>query len=389
MIVISDYLRRRGLAQSANFLSSEAQIDTISGFLSLGQQIPGLMSSPGGFLAEWFVIFWDLYINRITRQNHQINLAGLSQQKNGNLGGGKENNIMTRLMAAIGINPNRDASTLSLEENRQLNSLMNRYGNIQHLQSAQFVNQQTTKRRNPDEIETAMRYPKIPNIGQNQSITQKPITSLHTSSSSLGKNPKIQENPIFNPDDLMASLVQGNDTKTPSTTEQLTLKSEWGPFEDKATTCCVLEDLLLVGFRNGTLAIFDITNNKLVKREKIHIQAITQIKVHSRSTIIAGSLDKTVKLISLHDRGNTLKVEELYSHGGPVYSVEIIPGRDVIVSSDGDGVVKFWSLPTKSIIKELQVFIEYNEFLRWTQMHTQQGLLNAWEIYWSSMTEIL
>lgn len=382
MIVISDYLRRRGLAQTANFLSSEAQIDTISGFLSLGQQIPGLMSSPGGFLAEWFVIFWDLYINWITRQNYQLNLGGINQQKTGNFGGGngKENNIMARLMAAIGLNPNRDVSTLSADETRQINSLLNRYGNNQQQQPTQFGNQQG-KRRNTDELDTFMRYPKTPNVGPQ--IPQKPITSLNYGGS-VGKKPKIiiHENTIFNPDDLMASLVQGNDTKTPPMSEPLTLKSEWGPFEDKATACCVLEDLLLVGFRNGTLVIFDIMNNKLVKREKIHMQAITQMKVHSRASIVAGSLDKTVKLISLQDRGNTLKIEELYSHDGPVYSVEIIPNRDVIVSSDGDGIVKFWNFTTRNIIKELQVIIEYYEF-RWAQLHIRQDLLNIRETCWS------
>ena len=154
---------------------------------------------------------------------------------------------------------------------------------------------------------------------------------------------------------LWPHLSKGNDTKSPPATEHLTLKSEWGPFEDKATTCCVLEDMLLVGFRNGVLAVFDIKHNKLLKREQIHSQSITQIKALSESTFATGSLDKTVKLISLQEKANTLDIDELYCHDGPVYSIEFIRSRNVIVSSDGDGTVKFWSLDTRSIVKELQV----------------------------------
>jgi hypothetical protein len=390
--MISDFLRRRGLFRTADCLSGELEMDTAAAFLGLSQQIPGLMHSPAGFLAEWFAVFWELYAAHQTLKPTPTGNAKVAsppppvmvpEQEAAN-----KKLLLQRLMASVGLG-NQEFAVLTADEKRLVNHLLSRYSPPANASMLSTSGASPNVKRLRTMVPPPERKPSVSSNIQtgghlaNLTSGTEPRPRSNSISSSSGQSPafdgfhhvhshphhgshqRISSNLIMSPDELMASLVQPQTTFNPSSlpelpgtgnsssskdspllSDLLRVKAQWGPFADKPSCLAYSgeQQLLAVGFRSGTVHILDPEGVKLpIELPHLHAQCTTQVRWRG-AKLAAASLDKSVKLVDFGTSAlSVFAVHTLNGHQAPVYAVEFVDDHS-LCSCDGDGVLITWSL---------------------------------------------
>ena len=368
--MISDFLRRRSLNKTADMLGMELEMDLNHAFMGLSHQLPVLLRSPVGFLADWFVVFWELFISRNLRQkqaapssttpspNPQANLSppnmGMPYIRTSDQEASVKKLLLQRLMGSMGMG-NRDISTLSPDERRWLSHLMQRYSSAHVLPPLPLS---PTLSNSP---------PPPMNYGQQQQQQQmRPPVGNHNMKRPKKEGVKRDRGEsiddflipgALSPDELMASLVQGNSvqqpTVEPAASCDLVFRKELMALNEKLSCCAYSADggELAVGLRNGNLISM---REAACNAEGYHAGPITQLRWYKQSMLASASLDRCVKI--RHTSEGVNRIQTFTGHNAPVYSIEFI-NRSTLASSDGDGVIKFWNIDTSECLKELVVNI--------------------------------
>lgn len=332
-------------------LGIELEMDLTHAFVGMSHQLPMLLHSPVGFLADWFVVFWELFLARNLKSKPPTNNVGSTSAipyiRTAEQEAMVRKALLQKLMASVGMG-NREISTLSTEERRWLSHLMQRYSSTHHIPP------------NPLPLSPALSNSPPPPIAYSQQTQkQQPVKRPKKEDVKRGEE-SIDEyfiNPhALNPDELMASLVQGqthSNANPVSVTAvcDLMFKKEIAAFPEKLS-CFSYAGVgcdLAIGLRNGDISMEGSTTRNFPTH---HSLSIMQVRWYKQSMLASASLDKSVKLLHLKD---DFRSQNFVGHNAPVYSVEFI-SRSILVSSDGDGHIKFWNIGTSDCIKELVVF---------------------------------
>ena len=130
-----------------------------------------------------------------------------------------------------------------------------------------------------------------------------------------------------------------------------------------AQDCCFSPDgRLLAVAVESTVVIWDITSSNPCCVETIvgHTSGITSFAFSSPSTLISTSADKSVKFwqigaLSTNPVGTN--PNSTFSTPAPIRSITLQAKDGVIVTSDSDGVVKTWDIPTGLCIASFQTLV--------------------------------
>ncbi|CAG9584478.1 unnamed protein product [Danaus chrysippus] len=108
---------------------------------------------------------------------------------------------------------------------------------------------------------------------------------------------------------------------------------------------------IAVGYVDGNINVFELTNNEIVCVFAGHKSAVTCLQYDEQGTrLVSGSKDTEV---ILWDVVSETGVARFSGHKGAITSVMFINGKNCIISSSKDTFVKFWDIETKHCFKTL------------------------------------
>lgn len=173
-------------------------------FMQATTHIPALTQTQAGFLADWFTVFWDLYINRLShRRQHSTNPTPTSNNNQ------DKRQLIQRFMSVIGLG-NRDPATLSEEERQFLMSMVQRYSSQPLAVPSPNLgviggNPNPPKRPRPDGAPTGVSMPGQHHHGPIGTFTpQFPPNSSSTSSTPLSPPQLIHTPSLHNPPSIQS-----------------------------------------------------------------------------------------------------------------------------------------------------------------------------------------
>ncbi|XP_048482830.1 WD repeat-containing protein 3 [Plutella xylostella] len=108
---------------------------------------------------------------------------------------------------------------------------------------------------------------------------------------------------------------------------------------------------IAVGYVDGNINVFELTNNEIVCVFSGHKSAVTCLQYDEQGTrLVSGAKDTEV---ILWDVVSETGVARFSGHKGVITSVLFINSRNVVVSASKDSFVKFWDIETKHCFKTL------------------------------------
>lgn len=115
------------------------------------------------------------------------------------------------------------------------------------------------------------------------------------------------------------------------------------------------EQVIFVGFDNGTIQAFDAQSLKLIKTINTNSYGINDIVVSNNNKfLITCSHDKNLSIISIE---NGLCLPMIGGHTSEIKSIDISKENNFIVSGSSDGTTKIWSfspLKRENVVEEEQ-----------------------------------
>lgn len=109
---------------------------------------------------------------------------------------------------------------------------------------------------------------------------------------------------------------------------------------------------LFMGDIDGNLYKWDIDNNKIIHKMKVHKGKMTVIfPVKDENLIFTASFDNSISIIK-----NNETISFLMGHKGPVTSLTTIPQKALLISGSSDMTVRIWDIKTSSLIKTYDKF---------------------------------
>ncbi|KPJ08224.1 WD repeat-containing protein 3 [Papilio machaon] len=144
---------------------------------------------------------------------------------------------------------------------------------------------------------------------------------------------------------------------------------------------------MAVGYVDGNINVFELTNNEIVCVFAGHKSAVTSLQYDEQGhRIVSGSKDTEV---ILWDVVSETGVARFSGHKGAITSVLFINGKNCIVSSSKDTFVKFWDIETKHCFKTLgghqvevwsAVLLKEERYLVTGSMDQE---LRVWKLNWT------
>ncbi|KAL4709936.1 hypothetical protein ACJJTC_003899 [Scirpophaga incertulas] len=143
-----------------------------------------------------------------------------------------------------------------------------------------------------------------------------------------------------------------------------------------------------VGYIDGNINVFELTNNEIVCVFAGHKSAVTCLQYDEQGhRLVSGSKDTEV---ILWDVVSEAGIARFSGHKGVITSVLFINGKNCIVSSSKDTFVKFWDIETKHCFKTLgghqaevwsAVLLKEERYLVTGTMDQE---LRVWKLNWTS-----
>ncbi|XP_026317592.1 WD repeat-containing protein 3 [Hyposmocoma kahamanoa] len=145
---------------------------------------------------------------------------------------------------------------------------------------------------------------------------------------------------------------------------------------------------MAVGYVDGNINVFELTNNEIVCVFAGHKSAVTCLQYDEQGhRLVSGSKDTEV---ILWDVVSETGIARFSGHKGVVTSVLFINGKNCVVSSSKDTFVKFWDIETKHCFKTLgghqmevwsAVLLKEERYLVTGSMDQE---LRVWKLNWIS-----
>lgn len=108
---------------------------------------------------------------------------------------------------------------------------------------------------------------------------------------------------------------------------------------------------LAVGFRNGSLRVFDLKSQEICVTFNGHRSPVSCLNFDPLGArLVSGGMDTDVVVWDVHEEGGLFRLK---GHSAPVTQARFIRNRDVLVTSSKDTLIKFWDLETQHCFKTL------------------------------------
>ena len=144
---------------------------------------------------------------------------------------------------------------------------------------------------------------------------------------------------------------------------------------------------LLLGYENGSIALWDIQSGEELSRSSLHSDAIMTFDYHSGVNCgLSGSVDENLSIFRLDEHGSISKVKSIEVTNPGINIITIRPDGRLFVTGGWDGAIRIFSMKKFSPLAVLSWHNQSVQTLAFAEDNTlaagsKDGNISVWSIY--------